>query len=193
MTFIQRRWHQNLRQRVRALVKKIFPCRKGGPVGGNKAGSVERKVAAGRKYRRRDKPSPNNIWSYWERPKHMQPIRALGPIPHRRAPVICAGFALLSTAKPIRQCDTTQPVFPSFLVFFTDIWQDSINDRPANRKNINTLKKCMHLRKWESNSRSHYQPVHVSNSTSTVTDKLVVKSKVHPCTGTEALYRPYGP
>ena len=36
-------------------------------------------------------------------------------------------------------------------------------------------------------------PCHKNLTTITVTTKIKVKFKVHPCTGTEALYRPYGP
>ena len=33
----------------------------------------------------------------------------------------------------------------------------------------------------------------VDGTVSLLTSSVVVKGKVHPCTGTEALYRPYGP
>jgi hypothetical protein len=161
-------------------VKIFFHALQHGRTGeGNKAGRFKSKMAAGRKYRRHDKPPPNysditekdnntcNIFAPWA-PFHTAESR-----------VICIGFAPLSTSKPICQRYTKQPVFPS-LILFTDIWQHFINDLQANRKNTNTLTKCMHLREWKSKSRSHYKPVHVSNSTITAIDKSNTRKFLSP-------------
>jgi hypothetical protein len=62
----------------------------------------------------------------------------------------------------------------------------------------------MRLRRHVSNQPSHHQAnrtifkvykvtVHIWNPEDLDQQVLVGKGKVHPCTGTEALYRPYGP
>jgi hypothetical protein len=88
---------QGRQERVRAPVKKKFfglpPAKadRRGKTYANTAGSLVCNMAAGRKYRQHNKSLPYYVWYYQERQKHMLHIGAPGPLPDRRAPVICTG------------------------------------------------------------------------------------------------------
>lgn len=59
-------------------------------------------MTAGCKCRQHNISLPNYVWYYQEGQKHKQHSRVRGPLPNRRAPVICTGCPLLVGTGPMR-------------------------------------------------------------------------------------------